>query len=75
MKVDERAMKSWGFLAWRRLREDLLAAFQYLKAAYRKSGEGILIRTCSNRMRENASKLEVHRFRVDIRILGSSSLL
>jgi len=51
------------------------SGLHYLKGAYRKSGEGLFIRACSNRTRENASKLEVHRFTVDIRILGSSSLL
>ncbi|GAB0208970.1 hypothetical protein GRJ2_003362700 [Grus japonensis] len=35
----------------RRLQGDLIAAFQYLKGAYRKAGEGLFIRACSNRMR------------------------
>ncbi|GAB0185751.1 mitochondrial enolase superfamily member 1 [Grus japonensis] len=33
----------------RRLQEDLIAAFQYLKEAYRKDGEGLFIRECSDR--------------------------
>ena len=33
----------------RRLLGNLITAFQYLKGAYRKAGEG-LIRSCSNRM-------------------------
>ncbi|KAK4828077.1 hypothetical protein QYF61_023137 [Mycteria americana] len=36
----------------RRLRGDLIAAFQYLKGAYRKDGEGLFIRECSDRTRE-----------------------
>jgi len=30
----------------RRLRGDLLAAFQYQKGAYRKAGEGLFTRAC-----------------------------
>jgi len=51
----------------RRLQGDLIAAFQYLKRVYRKAGEGLLIRDCSNRMRGNGSKLKEGRFRLDIR--------
>ena len=35
----------------RRLRDDLLAAFQYLKGAYREDGEGLFTRVCSDRTR------------------------
>ncbi|GAB0206223.1 mitochondrial enolase superfamily member 1 [Grus japonensis] len=35
----------------RRLRGDLIVAFQYLKGAYRKAGEGLFIRECSDRTR------------------------
>ena len=42
-------------------------AFQFLKGAYRKAGEGLLIRARSNRTRRNGFKLEEGRFRVDIR--------
>ena len=41
-------------------------AFQYLKRAYRKAGEGLFIRACSDMMRENVFKLEEGRFRLDI---------
>ena len=50
--------RSWG---------DLLAAFQYLKGAYRKDGEGLFIRECSDRMRGNGFKLKEGRFRLDVR--------
>jgi len=43
----------------RRLRGDLLAAFQYLKGAYRKDEEGLFTR--------NGCKLKEGRFRLDIR--------
>jgi len=33
-------------LVKKRLRGDLIAAFQYLKGAYRKGGENIFSRTC-----------------------------
>jgi len=35
----------------RRLRGDLTAAFQYLTGAYRKDGEGLFTRVCSDRTR------------------------
>ena len=40
--------------------------FQYLKGAYRKAGNGLFIRACSDRTRENSLKLEEGRFRLDI---------
>jgi len=51
----------------RRLRRDLIAAFQYLKGAYRKGGENIFSRSCCDRTRNNAFKIREGRFRVDIR--------
>ena len=42
----------------RRLRGDLIAAFQDLKGAYRKAGEGLLTRACSDRTRGNGFKLK-----------------
>ncbi|GAB0209110.1 mitochondrial enolase superfamily member 1 [Grus japonensis] len=47
----------------RRLRGDLIAAFQYLKGAYRKDGQGLFIRECSDRTRGNGLKLKEGRFR------------
>jgi len=51
----------------RRLRGDLIAACQYLKGAYRKDGEGLFTRVCSDRTKGNDSKLKEGRFRLDIR--------
>ncbi|KFV67894.1 hypothetical protein N307_08184, partial [Dryobates pubescens] len=51
----------------RRLRGDLIVAFQYLKGAYKKGGEGLLKVSGSDRTRGNGMKLEVERFRLDVR--------
>ena len=51
----------------RRLHGYLIAAFQYLKGAYRKDGEGLFLRECSDRMRGNGFKLKEGRFQLDIR--------
>jgi len=51
----------------RRLQGDLIAAFQYLKGAYRKDGDGLVTRACSDRTRGNGCKLKEGRFRLDIR--------
>jgi len=42
----------------RRLWGDLIAAFQHLKRAYKKAGEGLFTRACSDRTRENGCKLK-----------------
>ena len=51
----------------RRLQGDLIAAFQHLKGAYKKAGEGLCIRVRSDRTRGNVFKLKVGRFRLEER--------
>ncbi|KFQ86135.1 hypothetical protein N337_12167, partial [Phoenicopterus ruber ruber] len=51
----------------KRLRGDLIAAFQYLKGAYRKDGARLFSRACCARTRGNGFKLKEGRFRLDIR--------
>ncbi|KAM9627797.1 uncharacterized protein ACIBXB_017478 [Morphnus guianensis] len=51
----------------RRLQGDLIAAFQYLAGAYKKAGEGLFTRACSDRTRGNGFKLKEGRYRLDIR--------
>jgi len=46
----------------RRLWEDLVAVFRYLKGTYKKVGEGLFSRACSDRTRSNGFKLKVGRF-------------
>ena len=59
---------SWGCSTWRRrLQGDIIAAFQYLKGAYRKDGEKIFSRACCGRTRGNGFKLREGKFRLAIR--------
>ncbi|KAK4810733.1 hypothetical protein QYF61_007707 [Mycteria americana] len=51
----------------RRLQGDLIAAFQYLRRAYKKDGERLFTRACSDRTRGNSFKLKEGRCRLDIR--------
>ncbi|PKU43858.1 hypothetical protein llap_5830 [Limosa lapponica baueri] len=51
----------------RRLWGDPVATFQYLEGAYRRDGEELFVRDCSNKMRGNGFKLKEGRFRLDIR--------
>lgn len=58
---------SWSCSAWRRHWGDLIAAFQYLKEAYRKAGEGLITSACSHRTWSNGFELKEGRFRSDRR--------
>jgi len=51
----------------RRLWGHPIAASQYLNGAYKKAGEGLFTRACSDRTRVNGFKLKEGRFRLDIR--------
>ncbi|KFQ67381.1 hypothetical protein N335_06970, partial [Phaethon lepturus] len=51
----------------RRLQGDFIAAFQYLKGAYRRDGNRLFSRACCDRTRGNGFKLKEGRFRLDIR--------
>ncbi|KAJ7425327.1 hypothetical protein BTVI_03218 [Pitangus sulphuratus] len=46
----------------RRLQGDFVVAIQYLKGAYKKDKEGLVIRACSDRTRGNGFKLKEGNF-------------
>jgi len=45
----------------------LIPAFQSLKGAYKKAGEGLMTSACSDRTSGNGFKLKLSRFRLDKR--------
>jgi len=51
----------------RRLWGDLIGALEYLEGAYKKDGDKLFSRDCSDRTRGNGFKLREGRFRQDIR--------
>jgi len=68
LSYEERLRKLELFsLEKEKLQEYLIAAFQYLKGPYKKAGEKLFTKTCSDRTSGNAVKLKEGRFRLDIR--------
>ena len=65
----EERLKQLGLfsLQKRRLWGDLITAFQYLKEAYKKVGDGLFTRACSDRIRGNGFKLKEGRCRLNIK--------
>jgi len=63
----ERRLRELGLfsLEKRRLQGDLIVAFQYLKEAYRKAGEGLFTRARSDGTRGNGFKLKEGTFKLD----------
>jgi len=62
----EERLKELGLLNLekRRLWGYFTAAFQYLKGAYKKAGEGLFTRACRDRTRGNGFKIKEGRFRL-----------
>jgi len=68
LSYDE-SLRELGLLSLekRRLRGHLVAAFQFLKGAYKKAGDGLVTTAWSDRTRGKGFKLKEDTFRLDIR--------
>jgi len=51
----------------RRIRGDLIVAFQYLRGVYKHDGNQLFILVDSDRRRDNGFKLNEGKFRLDVR--------
>ena len=58
----------------RRLRGDLIVAFQYLKGVYKQEGEQLFMRVDNNRTRGNGFKLVTHWNRLPKEVVDAPSL-
>ena len=63
----EKRLRELGAVQKRKLQGDLIAAFQYLKGAYKTAGEGLFTSICSDRTRGNGFKPKEGRSRLAIR--------
>jgi len=65
----EERLKEMGLFSLEKSRRwgHLVAAFQYLKGVYKKAGEGLFKRACSDRTSWNGFRLKKSSFRLDIR--------
>ena len=68
----EDRLKEMGLFSLEKRREDLIAAFRYLKGVYKHEGNQFLTQVDSDRTKRNHLKLKERRFRLDVR--GSSFL-
>ncbi|KAK4810324.1 hypothetical protein QYF61_018266 [Mycteria americana] len=68
LSCEERLRELGSFsLERRRIQGDLIGAFQFLKGAYKKDGDRLFNRACSDRTRGDGFKLKEGRFRLDRR--------